>query len=404
LAARILILGGGYAGVTAAVNLRGIQAQVTLINRHNYHYFTNLIHEAAVGRRDKDVSVDLRQLLRPEINFMRGTVQSIAPKERQVQVKVKEGLRTLEYDYLVIALGWEPQFYNIPGLKENALTLTDLNAARLIKGRIEEAIILHENSPSEKWRLEIIIGGGGLAGVELAGELADWRPQLARSFDLDLKEIGITLVEVAPTILPGLDKSLVERATTILEQKGVRCMTGARITKVEPNRVLLGEEHPLEAGTIIWTGGVRGNHLVEQSGFAVNKQGRAYITPYLQARDYPEIYIIGDCSLATDPQGNVLPPTAQIAVQQGVIVAKNLRRALENREQLPYTPRYMGMILSLGRKDALGVIAKRHLSGWVARTLKDLIAYRYLFGIGGPLLVLRKFWEWGPYFSCLRRL
>ncbi len=393
----ILILGAGYAGVTTAVNLKeiaGRSAQVTLVNRNRYHYLTTLLHQSAVDTSNyREVTVDLPTLLGPHISLMEGEVRQIDPKRQCVRVEVAGEIRELEYDYLVVALGFEPQFYGIPGLEEHALTLKDLNEARLIKNHIERQLITYNQNPQEPWRTHIVIGGGAFTGVELAGELADMRSHWARVFHFKPDQIKITLVEGAPTILAACEERVVQYATDILQKKGVRLATGRRISAVEGTCVHLDEGQQLETGTFIWTGGIRGHHLVEASGFAVNRQGRAHIDSAMRAQNFPNVYIIGDASLALDPRGQPLPPTAQVAVLQGETTASNLRRLLRGQSPQGCRPELMGTFVSLGEKDALGVIQNRyHFRGWAARILKKLVAYHYLYRTGGLSLVASK---WG---------
>lgn len=394
----ILILGGGYAGVTTAVNLRGIagrSASVTLVNRNRYHYLTTLLHQTAVNTETyREVTVDLPSLLGPHIALIEGEVHHIDPRHQCVRVALKgEEIRELEYDYLVIALGFEPHFYEIPGLADHALTLKDLNEAQLIKNHIERELIEYNRNPHQHWHTHIVIGGGAFTGVELAGELADMCPRWARRFHIQPNQITITLVEGAPTILAACEGRVVQYATDILQRKGVHIMTGRRISAVEGTCISLDDGQHLEAGTFIWTGGIRGHHLIEASGFAVNRQGRAHIDAFMRAKDFPNVYIIGDASLALDPQGQPLPPTAQIAVMQGETTARNLRRLLRGQPPQICRPELIGTFVSLGEKDALGVIQNRyHVRGWAARALKKLAAYHYLYRIGGFSVVTAK---WG---------
>ena len=216
----VVILGGGYAGVTAAVNLRGIKTDVTLVNLHSYHHLTTLLHQPVVGRREyRDLSLSLPDVLPEPVRFLRGKVQGIRPGENSIAIRTREGSRQLTYDILVIALGWQPQFFNIPGLRQYGLTLDSLNASRLVHDHIEESLIAYDEHPEEKWRLSIIVAGGGLSGVELMGELADSREQLARDFDLQADDIKLYLIEGAHGLLHGLDPWLAERAGADLMAK-----------------------------------------------------------------------------------------------------------------------------------------------------------------------------------------
>ncbi len=392
----IVILGAGYAGVTTAVNLKeiaGRSAQVTVVNRNRYHYLTTLLHQSAVETSNyREIAIDLPTLLGPRISLIEGEVRKIDPKRQCVHVAVAGEARELEYDYLVVALGFEPQFYGIPGVAEHALTLKDLTEARLIKNHIERQLIAYTQNPQEPWRTHIVIGGGAFTGVELAGELADMRAQWARGFHLKPDHIKITLIEGAPTILAACEERVVQYATAILQEKGVRLITGRRISAVESRCVQLDDGQRLETGTFIWTGGIRGHHLVEASGFAVNRQGRAIIDSAMRARDFPNVYIIGDASLALDPRGQPLPPTAQVAVLQGETTANNLRRLLQGQPPHGCHPEIIGTFVSLGKKDAFGVIQNRYyFRGWAARLLKKLAAYHYLYRIGG-LSVVASHW------------
>lgn len=396
----VLILGGGYAGVSAATRLkRFVQAgaaRVTLVNKYSYHYLTTILHHAAVWQPGYEAaSVHLPELLGPEVGFLRGTVQGLDPQAQRVQVRTRGGEKTLGYDVLIFALGWTPHFFDIPGLEEHALVLRDLSSAHLIHSRIQMAMAAYDANPQDRWCTRIVIGGGGFTGVELAGELADWRPRLARTFDLEPEDIEIVLIEGSPTILPGFDPLLVEQAARILEGKGVTLLTGARIGCIEPHRVVLTDGRELEAGVILWAGGVRGHPLLEGSGFAVGPQKRALVNEFLQARDFPNVYVVGDSALGLDPDGKPLPPTAQIAVQEGHLAAENVQRQLTGRPLKPFVPKRLGTFLTVGCEDALGVVnltrfLQLRFSGRIARALKNLIARRYLLSIGGPRLVWRK--------------
>ncbi|PLX91846.1 MAG: NAD(P)/FAD-dependent oxidoreductase [Desulfuromonas sp.] len=401
---RIVILGGGYAGVSAAVRLGGTSANVVLVNKHSYHHLTTLLHQPAVGRRGyTDLSVGLREVLPSCVDLVRGRVMAITPEQKSVTVKTRQGEKQLTYDYLVLALGWEAEFYQIPGLREHALTLEDLNTSRLTKDRIEEALIAFDENPEQGWRRSIVIGGGGLSGVELAGELADSRQKFATAFDLKPEDISIHLVDGAPGLLHGLDPWLSQETTAYLTARGVQVHSGTRISQVKDRAVVFENGNTLEAGTVIWTGGVRANRLVERAGFAGNRQGRAEVDAFLRSKAYPEVFIIGDCALVNDAQGNPLPPTAQLAVQQGVWTARNLRRVIKGKALQPYKAVTRGIVLSIGRRYALGVVNGYRISGVPAGMLKDAIAYKYLFSIGGPLLTLKKWWSWAAYASAMRR-
>ncbi|HEY5596303.1 MAG TPA: NAD(P)/FAD-dependent oxidoreductase [Candidatus Bipolaricaulota bacterium] len=393
---RILILGAGYAGLTCALGLKKPRAHVTLINRNDYHYLTTLLHEPAVGRRDfHEVTVDLPQLLEGSpIQFLRREVLGIDLEGQTVTVSQQGQEETLAYDFLVIALGSQPEFYDVPGLAEHALTLSNWSEARRVHLRVEEALINYKDHPEEPWRAHIVIGGAGLTGVELAGEMADWCHRAAREYGIPDGVLRITLLDGGPSVLASCKECqdrIIPLTTQLLERKGIRIVTGAHVKAIEDHCLLLGDDRTLEAGLILWTGGVRGHRLIEGSGLAVNRQKRALVNEYLQAQGHPEVFVVGDSAAATMANGVVLPPTAQLAIQQGPMVARNFCKLLSCQPLTSCEPQRLGIFISVGEKDALGVVQNRyHFSGWAARTIKNAIGYRYLISLGGWKLLWSK--------------
>ncbi|MBT8341813.1 MAG: NAD(P)/FAD-dependent oxidoreductase [Desulfatitalea sp.] len=401
---RIVILGGGYAGMTAATALKGIDATVTLVNRNSYHYLTTLLHQPAVGSRDyRELSVDIRKLLPSPVDFLRGRVEGIDMAEKCVSVRQRGRGIELPYDTLLVCLGSEPRFYKIPGLEENALTLKNLNASRLAKDRLEEALLALDDEPEEIRHFTVIIGGGGLAGVELAGELIDSLDELANGLDFPASNFRIVIIEGGASILAGLDPVIVSRAVDYFSRRGVKLLTGRRIVSVEKRRVLLSDGSAVDAGVIFWTGGVRGSSVMETSGFPVAEGGRMQVNAFLQTDKWPDVFVIGDCGVCRGKDGSVLPPTAWLAVQQGQHVAENIRRHFSGVPMMPFVPKTGTVLLSLGRRHALGKISGRLVSGIGAAILKDALAFRYIFSLGGLPGTAMKLWQWFPYLLHLHR-
>ena len=401
---KILILGSGYAGVTTAIGLRGINAEVTLVNKHSYHHLTTLLHQPAVGRRSYgDISVDLKNILPPNTQFVRGRVEEIKPANKCVIIRTRCQKLSLNYDFLVVALGWEPHFFDIPGLKEASLTLHDLNTSRLVKDRIEESLIAFDENPDETWRTTFVIGGGGLTGVELAGELIESLPFFARSFDLALDDFRLVIVEGASTLLPGLDPWLVETTSRYLKKCKVQVLTGIRIDSVRNHTIRLSDGSTLDAGIIFWTGGVRANSVLEKTGLILGKGGRVEVNAFLQSKDHPEIFVGGDCALTQDSSGRPMPPTAWLAVQHGQAIAENIQRALKGLELRICKITTPALILSIGRRQAIGIVYGKRLSGAFTGFIKDALAFRHIYNIGGISLVVKKLWTWGPYLMHLHR-
>ncbi len=382
---QIVILGAGYAGLVCAIQthkyLASSEAKITLVNKHSYHQLITLLHESAVGARsDRSLRIPLEKVLHDkDVTLHKGTVTKIAPDAKQV---VLEDGKSLPYDLLVIAIGSETEYFGIPGLKEHAFTLKSLNQARLLRAHVESCFARY---PLERKRelLRFVVGGAGFSGIELVGEFADALPRLANEAGVPLEYVEIYNVEAAPGILPGFDVDLVKTAEESLKARGVRFMTGVPITRVEPGLVHLNTGDIIEAETIVWTGGVRGNQIVVDAGFETDPRGRAKVDAYLQSVNHEGVYILGDCALILNEQGRPYPPTAQLAWQMGAACGKYLYHDVRGGLKEEFQPNIAGAIASLGRKDAIGKIGRSFkTTGKMAYLFKDASNYRYLNKIG----------------------
>lgn len=387
---KIVIIGAGYGGILTAQQLqkelKHNEANVTLINRHDYHYITTHLHMPAAGTDTIEHSrIPIVQLIDEfKVDLVKGTVKEIIPGEKKIVLE--DG--SLSYDYLVIGLGGEPETFGIPGMDKFALTIRSINSVRLIREHVEYQLALYKND-GKPGRLNFVVGGAGFSGIEFVAELADRLSQLVKAYDIDFNRIQIINVEAAPTALPGFDPELVEYAMDVLKRKGVKFRIGIPVKECLQDGVIVGEGEKIEACTVVWTGGIRGNGLIEKAGFEVMR-GRVKIDDFLRAPGHDDIFIIGDSSLMFNPEGRPYPPTAQIAMQQGVLCAKNLAATLRKQELHKFVFSNKGTVASLGKGEAIAVVGKRKFKGWVAAQLKKIVDLRYLFIIGGIPLVLKK--------------
>ncbi|ADU52115.1 FAD-dependent pyridine nucleotide-disulfide oxidoreductase [Thermaerobacter marianensis DSM 12885] len=389
----VVILGAGYAGFAVARGLGAAPARVTLVNPYSYHYFTTLLHEPVARPRQRErVALPLAPYLPPNVRLWLGRATAIDPRRRVVEVEDRAtgARRRLQADLLVVAVGSEPLFFGIAGLEERALTVRDLSSGPLIRSTVEHHLARYAAGEMGPEGRRIVIGGGGYTGVELAAELAEVRHDLARATGVAPGAIEIYLVEAAPTLLPGFDPPLVRYVTRFLERVGVRVITGTPIAEVTPRHVILADGRRLEAGTVIWTGGVRAHRLVEQAGFEVDKRGRALVERDLAARGCEGVYLAGDAAAFPGDDGRPLPPTAQVALQQGEYLARALTRRLRGQPVEPFRPHLLGTVISLGRRDGVGLLRNGYrVTGRAARVLKSATLWRYLYRIGGVPLVAR---------------
>ncbi|MGG0175451.1 NAD(P)/FAD-dependent oxidoreductase [Gottfriedia acidiceleris] len=395
---KIVILGAGYGGIITATRLQKTlsanEADITLVNKNSYHYQATWLHENAAGTLHHDrTRLDIKDVINQDkINFIQDTVTQIKPEEKKVFLSNGE----LDYDYLVVGLGFESETFGIKGLKEHAFSIANINAARQIREHIDYSFSKYYNTPVEKRDelLTIIVGGAGFTGIEFVGELANRVPELCKEYDIDRDLVRIICVEAAPMVLPGFDPELVDYAVSQLEKKGVEFKIGTAIKECTENGIIVAKgdvEEKINSATVVWAAGVRGNALVEQAGFEAMR-GRVKVTKDMRVPGYDDVFIVGDSALLIDEASNrPYPPTAQIAIQQGFNVAHNLAVLVRGKGELEeFTPDIKGTVCSLGHDDAIGVVYGKKLTGWKASFMKKVIDNRYLFVLGGPMLVLKK--------------
>ncbi|MET3321092.1 UNVERIFIED_ORG: NADH dehydrogenase [Peribacillus simplex] len=382
----ILILGGGYGGLLSALTARQHlgtdEASITLVNRFPTHQIITELHRLAAGNlSEKAVALPLEKMLRGKnIDLKIGSVQEISPDDHQVFLTDRT---ILTYDLLVIALGSETAYFGIPGLQEHSFILKSVEDANRLRDHVESCIRTYSKTHSKEYAT-IVVGGGGLTGIELIGEFADLMPQLCRKYGVNSQEISLLCVEAAPTILPGFPTELVERAQTSLAARGVEFVTGTPVTKMEQSTVELKNGRTIETKTMVWTGGVQGNSVVANSGIEVNR-GRALVNEYLQSTSHQNVFLSGDSAVVFGPEGRPYPPTAQLAWQMGETVGYNLFAYVTGGVMEEFSPVFSGTLGSLGRKDAIGTIGenKTQLRGLPASLMKESSNIRYLSQING---------------------
>ncbi len=393
---KVVVLGAGYGGlmtVTRLVKKIGVnEADVTLVNKHNYHYETTWMHEASAGTLHHDrCRYQIKDVINTSrVNFVQDTVKKIDKEGKKVDLETGE----LSYDYLVVALGAVPETFGISGLKEYAFSISNINSSRQLREHIEYQFATY-NTEAEKRpeRLTIVVGGAGFTGIEFLGELGNRIPELCREYDIDRQQVRLICVEAAPSVLPGFDPELVDYAVNYLEGKGVEFKIGTAVKECTPDGIICGKDDQTEeikAGTVVWAAGVRGNPIIEESGFE-NMRGRVKVKPDLRVEGHDDIFVIGDCSLIINEETErPYPPTAQISMQQGETCANNLAALIHGKETETFSFDNKGSVASLGEHDAIGVAFGRKMTGTTASMMKKIIDNRSLFLIGGPGLVLKK--------------
>jgi len=383
----IVILGAGYGGLLAAQEIRRLltaeAAKITIVNRQPFHQIVTELHQPAAGSAsDKHVRLPLYKLLTgKKVGICVGEVSNIELDEHKV---ILQDGAELHYDVLVVGLGSETEYFGIPGLKEHSLTLKSLDDAQRIRNQIEDCVKKYAETQDPAF-LTVVVGGAGLSGIELVGELADTMPVLCSRYGVDFTQVKLMSVEAAPSILPGFPASLIERAKNSLSSRGVEFLTGVPIIKMEEGTAELKDGRTISTKTMIWTGGVRGHSIVASSGLDVDGRGRALVNSHLQAINHPHVFVVGDSAILMGPNGRPYPPTAQLASQMGIHCGRQIYALLKDDKMDDFEPHLAGTLASLGRKDAIGMVGRksREIKGKSASILKNGSNLRYLSQIGG---------------------
>lgn len=375
---RVVILGGGFGGLYAALELekelkRREDLEVVLVNADNFFLFTPMLHEVAASDLDVTTIVNpIRKLLR-RVRFFCGECRSIDVDRSTVTlVHGDDGhVHEVEYDHLVLALGSVTNFYGLPGLEERSLTMKSIGDAIDVRNRIiaclEEADF--ECCAAQRTRLlTFVVAGGGFAGVETAASIVDFIHEALPFYpNLTRDQCRVVLIHSGEVILPELSASLGSYAQRKLSERGVDIRTKVRVAGYGADQVIaFADGSELLAGTLIWTAGTAPNPLCASLPCATER-GRVSVDACMRVPDRPNIWALGDCAVVPNPDtGRPHPPTAQHAIRQGTRVARNVMAAIDGRAPTPFRFRTLGQLASLGRRTGVANILGVNFSGFIA--------------------------------------
>lgn len=401
---KVVILGGGFAGINAAKALGNSNFDVWLIDKTNHHLFQPLLYQvASAALSPGDIAVPIREILKPfpNITVIMGEVVAIEKEKNQIVLKNGD---QIGYEYLIVALGarhsyfgndqWEPF---APGLK----TLVDaLKVRERILMSFEKAERCDSISEARKY-LNFVIIGGGPTGVEMAGAIAEIAHQtMLQDFRrIDPTKTKIYLIEGSPHILPVYPEKLSLKAKKYLEQFGVNVITGKRVIGISHEGVMV-EGFLIPAENIVWAAGNQASHVLKTLDVPLDRQGRVNVESDLTIPEHPEIFIIGDAACALDKKGKPLPALAPVAVQEGRYVAQILRKRFPKAARPPFAYFDKGTIATVGKRKAIGTFGKLQFSGLFAWLGWCFIHILYLIGFRNRMAVLVQ-WLFS-YFSSQR--
>ncbi|MBI4120072.1 MAG: FAD-dependent oxidoreductase [Parcubacteria group bacterium] len=398
----IVIAGAGFGGLRTALDLNSAfqrdpqlrqDYNLYLVDANDHHLFTPSLYEMATSLYDDARAAALKKAIAVPLEkiFTGGPARFHQARITGLDVKAKKlklnDRITLPYDYLVLALGAEVNFYGIPSLKENAQVLSSLASAIKLRNAIEQNFCQRLGAKNV---LNIVIGGGGVSGVELAGELGGYIRKLKRKYQARLR-VNITLVEGQKEILAGFHPIIVRWAKSRLQKLGVKLATGEFIGEIKNGAVLTKAQNEFPFSVLIWSGGIKPNRLTAGLPFKKDAKGRLItsgkLCPLLETgEECANVFVVGDnCCLIDNP---TLPQTAQIAIDQGRHVAKVILAEIRKRSLPKYRPIPNRYVLPVGGKFALADLGFMRMQGLPAWTLKEFIFLKYLFSILPPLSAL----------------
>ncbi len=393
---RIVVIGAGFGGLSAARALAHAPVEVTLIDHHNYHLFQPLLYQVATAALSPaDIATPIRAILRRQRNatILLARVSGIDPAARIIETET----RRIPYDVLVVATGARHAYFGHDEWESVAPGLKTIDDATGIRRRILLAFERAEQvaDAAERRRLlTFLIIGAGPTGVELAGALAELgRKALAADFrNIDPRDTRVVLVEAGPRILAAFPESLSAAAKRALEGLGVEVLLGQPVTRCDADGVELGERR-IEARTILWAAGVEASPAAKWLGAEHDRAGRVLVGPDITLPGHPEIFVIGDTALARDGTGKPLPGVAPVAKQQGAYVARAIKNRLAGRPTPPFRYRDYGNLATIGRRAAVADFGVLRLSGRIAWLLWGAVHIFFLIGFRNRVAVLLD-WLW----------
>jgi len=374
----ILVLGGGFGGVTAACHLERLlggrdDVAITLVSRENYFVLTPLLFEACSGTLElRHCAQPIRPALR-RARFIEATVDEVDVERRMVHATTSGGTRyELPYDHLVVALGGTTNQSLIPG-SAGAMTFKSIADALVLRNhvieRLERADAAAESS-DRRWCLTTVVVGGGLVGVELLGELTAFVDDVLRYYPrLRREDVRFHLLEAGPRILPEVDPQLAAAAAEVLRKRGADIRTATPVRAIEPGRVQLADES-IDAGTIVLAAGIVPNAAAVRIPVAHDARGRIEVDATLRSVSHETVWALGDCAAIPGPEGRPYPAVAQYATREARRLAANVAAAIDGRALEPFRFRSLGTMASLGRMQAVASVLGLRLTGFPAWWLR----------------------------------
>lgn len=405
---RVIIVGAGFGGLTLARKLKKYPFQVVLIDRNNFHQFQPLFYQVAMsGLEPSSISFPLRKIFWGAENVF----NRIAEVNRidSTNNKIYSSLGELKYDYLIIATGAITNFFNNEEISRNVIPMKSVSEALYLRNKIledyEKAVTSDTNEQSELLT-DVVIVGGGPTGVELAGSLAEMRNDiLPKEFkEINAKKIEIYLIHGGNELLQGMDVRSGAKAEYYLKKMGVNVVKNTFVKRYDGNKVLTDDGKTIKTNKVIWAAGIIGRPLIGLSNEIIGQGNRIKIDSYCRVISSQNIYALGDVALLIDkdyPKG--YPQVAQVAIQQGKLIAQNFIYNLENKQCKEFKYKDLGTMATIGRFRAVVDLPFIHFSGYFAWLTWLFVHLFSLLGLRNKIIVtINWFWSYISYGQSLR--
>ncbi len=388
---RIVILGGGFAGIKILQQLQkefqdNIDVDITIVSRDNFFLFTPMLPEVAAS------AIETRHIITPirsfckRARFFEAYVDSIDLQKKHVSIRYNIGkqsiplndrVKVLKYDYLVLALGGDTNFFDIESASKNAFTIKTIGDALLLRDHVinmlEQADMEYENIELQKRLMTFVVVGGGFSGIETVGELNDFVRDSVKQYyhNIDIKYIKIILINSGSRILPEVSDDLSDFTLNKLEKNGVQIILNKRVKEIDENYALLNDEERIWSNTVIWAGGVKPNNIISSLNCEHDRSGKIITNEYLKVNGYTSIFALGDCAFIIDPNtGKPYPPTAQHALRAAKIASNNIINEIHSKknkkkEELVFNYKTKGMMALIGKRNGVGLIFGHKIQGFI---------------------------------------
>lgn len=395
---RIVIVGGGFAGVRLARKLSKSPYQIVMIDKNNYHQFQPLFYQVATsGLEPSAISFPIRKITKNKKNtFFRMMELERVDTENKI-IETNKGL--IAYDHLVLAMGADTSYFGLKNVMNNAIPMKSVAEALLIRNKLiasfEEAYN-QDDLEKRKALLNVVVVGGGPTGVELAGAIAEMkRYSLPDDYPtMDWEMMNIYLMEAAPRLLNGMSDVSGEKAKTFLEKLGVKVFLNRTVTDYDGKFVMMGESESIEASTMVWAAGITGNPVPGIPASVVKRGNRISVDPYHRITGLDNVYVLGDlASMQEEAYPNGHPQVAQVAIQQADNLARNFKNRVNNKALRPFTYRNLGSMATVGRKLAVVDLPWWSFQGFVAWIFWLFVHLMAILGVKNRLFVFIN-WAW----------